>query len=118
MTRSRSFGIYYLRRFNSLCQEADPSIDLPQAALAVLIVGVFTAISVARSPRHYLHHGRPILGEQKFALIFQALDSAWGDVVFAVIRHLGSSAFGLLVNPFRTLRPSLRDLSLIGVYRY
>jgi hypothetical protein len=51
-----------------------------------LIVGVFTAIAIARSPGHDLHHGRAIFGEQKMALISQALESAWSDVVFGVVR--------------------------------
>jgi hypothetical protein len=87
LPRSRSFRIYHLRGFDSLCQEANPSIDLPQSSLAVLIVGVFTAIAIARSPRHHLHHGRAILGEQKMALIFQAFDPAWSNVVFSVVRR-------------------------------
>jgi len=58
---SRSFRIYDLRGFNSLCKEANPSIDLPQSSFAVLIVGVFTAIAIASSPRQHLH--KAVLGE-------------------------------------------------------
>src|SRR6185312_1107959 len=70
LARSRSFRIYYFRSFDSLRQEANPSIDLPQSSLAILVVSVFTAIAITRSPRHHLHHSRAILGEQKLALSF------------------------------------------------
>src|SRR5262249_31224709 len=56
--------------------------------LAVLIVGVFTAIAVARSPRHHLRHGRAFPGEQKPVLIFEALQAAWRYVIFAWRRGL------------------------------
>jgi hypothetical protein len=44
--RSRSFRVYHCRNFESLREKANPSIDLPQPSLAVLIVGVFNAIAV------------------------------------------------------------------------
>jgi hypothetical protein len=47
-----------------------------QAPLTVFIIGVFTAIAVAGSPRHYLHNGRAFPGEQKPVLIFEALQPA------------------------------------------
>src|SRR6185437_1368054 len=86
LPRSRSCRIDYFRGFDSLRQEATLSIDLPQSSLAVLIVGVFTAIAIGRSPGHDLHHGRAIFGEQKIALISQAFESAWSDVVCGVVR--------------------------------
>ena len=63
--------------------KANPPIDLPQPPLAVVIVGVFTAIAVAGSPRHHLHHGRVFPGEQKPVLIFEALQPAPRYVVLA-----------------------------------
>jgi hypothetical protein len=53
---------------------------------AVPIIGVVTAIAVAGSPRHHLHHGRAFPGEQKTVLIFQALEAARRDVVLDVRR--------------------------------
>ena len=55
--RSRSFRVNHFRGLDSLREKANPPIDLAQPPLAVLIVGVFTAITVARSPRHHPRHG-------------------------------------------------------------
>jgi hypothetical protein len=74
-----------------------------------LIIAVYLSGIPARPLLQLLdsgHHGRAILGEQKMALIFQAFNPAWSNVVFPWFAA-GSSAFGLLVNPFRILRPSL-----------
>ncbi len=81
LPRSRSFRVHHFRGFDSLREKANPPIDLPQPPLAILIVGVFTAIAVARSPRHHLRHGRAFPGEQKPVLIFKALQPAGRDVV-------------------------------------
>src|SRR5580692_2628233 len=81
LPRSRSFRVHHFRGFDSLGEKANPPIDLPQPPLAVLIVGVFTAIAVAGSPRHHLRHGWAFPGEQKPVLIFEALEAARRDVV-------------------------------------
>jgi len=81
LPRSRSFRVHHFRGFDSLREKTDPPIDLPQPPLAVLIIGVFTAIAVAGSPRHQLHDGRAFPGEQKPVLIFEAIKSARRDVV-------------------------------------
>src|SRR5580698_11269681 len=73
LPRSRGFRVNHFRGLDSLREKANPSIDLAQPPLAVLIVGVFTAITVARSPRHHLRHGAAFPGEQKPVLIFEAL---------------------------------------------
>jgi hypothetical protein len=86
LPRSRSFRVHHFRGFDSLGEKADPPIDLPQPPLAVLIVGVFTAIAVAGSPRHHLRHGRAFPGEQKPVLIFEALEAARRDVVLDMRR--------------------------------
>src|SRR6266851_5390539 len=88
LPRSRSFRVHHFRGFDSLREKANPPIDLPQSPLAVLIVGVFTAIAVAGSPRHHLRHGRASPGEQKPVLIFEALQAARRDVVLAWRRGL------------------------------
>src|SRR3984893_5619321 len=88
LPRSRSFRVNHFRRLDSLREKANPSIDLAQPPLAVLIVSVFTAIAVARSPRHHLCHGRAFPGEQKPVLIFEALQAAWRYVVVAWRRGL------------------------------
>ena len=49
--------------FDSLREEANPPIDLPQPPLAVLIVGVFSAIAVAGSPRDDGRDGGTFPGE-------------------------------------------------------
>lgn len=67
---SGSLGIDDFRGFDSPGQEADSGVDLPETALAVLVVGVFTAIAVAGSSRHHLRHGRAFPGEQKPVLVF------------------------------------------------
>jgi hypothetical protein len=46
LPRSRSFRIHHFRGFDSLGEKANPPINLPQPPLAVLIVGVFTAIAI------------------------------------------------------------------------
>src|SRR5205814_4783927 len=73
LPRSRSFRVHHFRGFDSLREKANPPIDLPQSPFAVLIVGVFTAIAIAGSPRHHLCNGRAFPGEQKPVLIFEAL---------------------------------------------
>jgi hypothetical protein len=82
------FRVHHFRGFDSLGEKANPPIDLPQPPLAVLIVGVFTAIAVAGSPRHHLCHRRTFPGEQKPVLIFEARQSARRDVVLAWRRGL------------------------------
>src|SRR5207237_8771185 len=84
----RSFRVHHFRTFDSLREKANPPIDLPQPPLAVLVVGVFTAITVAGSPRHHLRHGRAFPGEQKPVLIFEALQPARRYVVLASCRGL------------------------------
>src|SRR5579864_1186994 len=81
LPRSRSFRVHHFRGFDSLGEKANAPIDLPQPPLAVLIVGVFTAIAVAGSPRHHFRNGRAVPGEQKPVLIFEALEPAGRDVV-------------------------------------
>src|SRR5579864_4152644 len=73
LPRSRSFRVHYFRGFDSLREKANPPIDLPQPPLAVLIVGVVTAIAVTSSPRHHLRHGAAFPGEQKPVFIFETL---------------------------------------------
>src|SRR5207247_5590822 len=81
LPRSRTFRVHHFRGIDSLCEKANPPIDLAQPSLAVLIVGVLTAIAVARGPRHYLGHCRSFPGEQETMLIFEALQAARRDVV-------------------------------------
>ncbi len=50
LPRSRTFRVYHFRGFDSLGEKANPPIDLPQPPLAVPMVGVFTAIAIARQP--------------------------------------------------------------------
>src|ERR1700734_3762013 len=88
LPRSRSFRVDHFRVFDSLHEKANPPIDLPQPPLAVLIVGVFTAIAVAGSPRHHLRHGRAFLSKEKPVLIFEALQTAPRYVVLALRRGL------------------------------
>src|SRR5258705_4002118 len=83
LARSRSFRVHYFRGFDSLREKANPPIDLPQPPLAVLIVGVLTAIAVTGSPLHHLRHGRAFPGKQKPVLIFEALQPARRYVVLA-----------------------------------
>ena len=51
--------------------------------LAILIVGVFTAVAVTGGPRHYLRHRRAFPAEQKPVLILEALQPARRYVVLA-----------------------------------
>jgi len=76
LPRSGALRVHHFRGFDSLREKANPPIDLPQPPLAVLIVGVFTAIAVAGSSRHHLRHGRAFPGEQKPVLILEALQPA------------------------------------------
>src|SRR5271169_1220919 len=76
LSRSRSFRVHHFRGFDSLSEKTNPPIDLPQPPLAVLIVGVFTAIAVTGGPRHHLRHGPAFPCEQKPVLIFEALQTA------------------------------------------
>ena len=85
LARSWRLWINDFRGFDSPRQKVNSPINLPQPSLAVLIIGVFTAIAIARSPRHHLHDRGTILGEQKMPLVFQSLQAAWSDVVGALI---------------------------------
>jgi hypothetical protein len=62
LTGSGSFGVNHLRGFDSIGEKTNAAIDLAKAALAVLVVGVFTAIAIAGSPRYYFDHRGAILG--------------------------------------------------------
>src|SRR5262249_21210278 len=93
LPRSRTFRVHHFRGIDSLREKANPPIDLAQPPLAVLIVGVFTAIAVARSPRHHLRHGRAFPGEQKPVLLFEALQPTRRYVVLASRRGLVSLRF-------------------------
>jgi hypothetical protein len=81
--RSRTFRVHHFRGIDSLREKANPPIDLAQPPLAILIVGVFTAVAVARSPRDHLRHGRAFPGEQKPMLLFEALQPTRRYVVLA-----------------------------------
>src|SRR6202162_1755135 len=93
LPRSRTFRVHLFRGIDSLREKANAPIDLAQPALAVLIVGVFTAIAVGRSPCHHLRYGRAFPGEQKPVLIFEALQAARRYVVLASRRGLVSLRF-------------------------
>src|SRR5829696_933515 len=56
----RGLRVYDLRCIDSFCQKTDSPIDLAQPAFAVLVVGVFAAIAVARRPGHDLSHRWPL----------------------------------------------------------
>src|SRR5258708_6978907 len=107
LPRSRSFRVHHFRGFDSLREKANPPVDLPQPPLAVLVVGVFTAIAVTSSPRHHLRHGAAFPGEQKAALIFEALQPARRYVVLGWCGGLvpllvsGKTLFHLVVLPAR-----------------
>lgn len=62
LTGSGSFGVNHLRGFNSLGEKTNAAIDLAKAPLAVLIVGVLTAIAIAGSPGNDFDDGGAILG--------------------------------------------------------
>ena len=81
-----SLRVHHFRSFDSLPEKANPPINLAQPPLAVLIVGVFTAIAVAGSPRHYRRHGTAFPGKQEPEFIVEALEAARRDVVFALRR--------------------------------
>ena len=76
LPRSRSFRVHHFRGFHLLGEKANLPIDLPQPPPAILMVGIFTAIAVAGSPRHHLGHGRAFASEQKSVLIFEPLEPA------------------------------------------
>ncbi len=68
--------------------ESESAHQSAQSPLAVLIVGVFAAIAVTGSPRHYLCHGRAFPAKQKPVLILEALQPAWRYIVLALRRGL------------------------------
>src|SRR5262249_28194854 len=107
------FRVHHFRGIDSLREKANPPIDLAQPPLAVLIVGVFTAIAVARSPRHHLGYRRSFPGEQKPVLVFEALKAARRDVVLDSRGGLVSLRFSRIpfshtVNPSSANRPGPR----------
>lgn len=70
--------------FDSLAQKSNSAINLPKTALAVLIVGILTAIAIASRPRDDLFHSWPFPCEQEVQLIFQTLQATRRDVVAGV----------------------------------
>jgi hypothetical protein len=78
---SRRFRVHHFSGVDPFREEANPPIDLAQPPFAVLIVGVFTAVAVARGPRDHLSHRRPFLTEQEPVLVLEPLQAARGDVV-------------------------------------
>lgn len=91
------FWVNQFRGFDLLRKKAKPPIDLAQSPLTVLIVGVFTPVAVARSPRHYLRHSRTFSGCREPVFIFEALQTA--GVMQFLLDVAGSSPCGFLVNP-------------------
>src|ERR1700719_2404395 len=110
LPRSRTFRVNHFRGIDSLGEKANPPIDLAQPPLAVLIVGVFTAIAVTGSPRHYLRHGRAVPAKQKPVLIVEALQPARRYVVLALRRGLVRLWFSR--EPFSHLSESGRQSCL------
>ena len=88
------FRVHHLGGVDSLRQKADPPIDLAQSSFAVLVVGVFAAIAVARRPGHHLCYRRPFSGEQEPVLIFEPLQAARGDVVLDPGELVACGLFG------------------------
>ena len=84
LSGSRSLRIDDFGGFDAPGQEADSPIDLPQSPLAVLVVGIFTAIAIACRPCDDFDDGRAIFREQEMTLGFQALKAAGRDVVGAL----------------------------------
>src|SRR5580658_5862424 len=115
LPRSWSFRVHHFRRIDSLREKANPPIDLAQLPLAVLIVGVFTAIAVARSPRNHLRHGRAFPGEQKLVLIFEALQAARRYVVLA--SRCGLVPLRFSRKPFSHHAPGRKTFELSGLRR-
>src|SRR6202000_3285563 len=101
--------------FHSLRQKANAAIDRPQPPLAVLIVGVFTAIAVAGSPRHDLRHGRAFPGEQKPVLIPEPLQRAARDVVLASRRGLAPLWFSRKAFPHLVVLASANSVGAPNV---
>ena len=101
LPRPSSLRVHHLRGFDSLGEKANAPIDLPQPPLAILVVGVLTAIAVAGSPGHHLGHGRAFPAEQKPVLIFEALQPARRDVVLD--RRRGRVRLWLSRKPFSHL---------------
>src|SRR5262249_18486194 len=88
-----------------------------------LIVGVFTAIAVARGPRHHLGHCRSFPGEQKPVLVFEALQAARRDVVLdsrggLVFLRFSRKTFSHTVSPTNPNPVRATTLSEIGPCRY
>ena len=66
---------------DALRQEADARIDLTQPPLAVEIIRVLAAVTIAGGPRYDLSHRRPFPVHQEPVLVFQALEPCGRDVV-------------------------------------
>src|SRR6185312_1620187 len=86
--RSRAFRVHHFGGIDSLREKSNPPIDLPQPPFPVLIIGVLTAIAVARSPRDHFCHRRTLPGQQEPVLVFEALQTARGNVVLTWRRGL------------------------------
>lgn len=76
------FGVNHDGGFDALHEEAEAGVDLAEAALAVLVVGVFAAIAVAGGPGDDFLDGGAFASEEEVVFGFETGEASGGDVVF------------------------------------
>ena len=74
-------GINGLGGGDALVEEAQTSVDLPQAPLAIDVIAILRPVAIARGPFHHAHDFRPIDTPQLAALGLQPGQTRRRDVV-------------------------------------
>ena len=89
-------GVGDLGQLQPLGEESNAPVDFAQALLAVDVVTVLGAVSVARGPVHHLDDLGPLLVDQLQQFGAQARVALRRDVVLAARRHLGQQVVRLV----------------------
>ena len=96
--------VHDLGDVEALGQEADATVDLAQALLAVDVVAIFRAIAVGRGPRHDAHDLRPLGLDQVRQFVAQACVARRRDVVAHARRQLRQCDVIVVVGQRRPLQ--------------
>src|SRR5690606_7335952 len=98
------------RLVETTLKEAQASVDLPETALAVLVLGVLAPVAVGGRRTHLRGDARALLGQQAPQLLMHALGSGAGQVVLATRTRRGAGGLLLFVGTH-----ALHEVEVFGV---
>src|SRR6185312_8190070 len=88
-------------------------VDFPQSPLAVDVIAIFTAVAIARSPRHRLDKFRPLIVKELLEFILQLFKTLGRDIICAhwtkllAKRAMGNQLVNVVLNRWLEDRPDL-----------